>query len=253
MREKKEEEEEEKVPQLTERLETSGPPPPLRLPSGVTILGDLPEWPEITIGTDKKLTYPTEPATESCTKPTPPASICSVTTSFGISVSQGTTITTTTSISTVSCTTDNGCQATGSTNRATTTGPCSTITATNAWVTCTGSSAGACTTTKTSVTSGCDATATTLTCSGKTTTTAVARRADDETCGEPSDLYAVYPRDAYDTANNDAIAAKLTTYASDPSEIYISKSKVDGGLNYWLLYLTQNQGDELSKLDAVSV
>ncbi|KAI1373680.1 pectate lyase superfamily protein-domain-containing protein [Hypoxylon crocopeplum] len=86
-----------------------GPPPPpsIKWPPGITVTGNLPgPWPRITIGPSGSVTYPTNQP-ESCTTET--AEICSTLTSYGITVSDGTTVTTATATVSSTCTSIFGC------------------------------------------------------------------------------------------------------------------------------------------------
>ncbi|PNH59394.1 hypothetical protein VD0002_g8164 [Verticillium dahliae] len=83
-----------------------GPPPIGRInpPPGFTFKGNLPNWPKITVGPGGKVTAPPEPA--SCTPAE--ASLCATTTSFGTTVQNGVTRTTTTQVK-ETCATITGC------------------------------------------------------------------------------------------------------------------------------------------------
>ncbi|KAG7102489.1 Chitotriosidase-1 like protein [Verticillium longisporum] len=83
-----------------------GPPPIGRInpPPGFTFKGNLPNWPKITVGPGGKVTAPPKPA--SCTPAE--ASLCATTTSFGTTVQNGVTKTTTTQVK-ETCATITGC------------------------------------------------------------------------------------------------------------------------------------------------
>uniref|UniRef100_L2GC33 chitinase n=1 Tax=Colletotrichum fructicola (strain Nara gc5) TaxID=1213859 RepID=L2GC33_COLFN len=81
-----------------------GPPPPLRFPPNINIIGPLPPWPKITVHPGGSIEVPPKPA--SCTPAE--ASLCITTSSFATSVSAGTTMTTATQIKS-RCATITGC------------------------------------------------------------------------------------------------------------------------------------------------
>ncbi|KAF5510528.1 Chitotriosidase-1 [Colletotrichum siamense] len=81
-----------------------GPPPPLRFPPNINIIGPLPPWPKITVHPGGSIEVPPKPA--SCTPAE--ASLCITTSSFATSVSAGTTKTTATQVNS-RCATITGC------------------------------------------------------------------------------------------------------------------------------------------------
>ncbi|KAI8254607.1 Chitotriosidase-1 [Colletotrichum sp. SAR11_239] len=81
-----------------------GPPPPLRFPPNINIIGPLPPWPKITVHPGGSIEVPPKPA--SCTPAE--ASLCITTSSFATSVSAGTTKTTATQVKS-RCATITGC------------------------------------------------------------------------------------------------------------------------------------------------
>ncbi|KFY94278.1 hypothetical protein V500_03359 [Pseudogymnoascus sp. VKM F-4518 (FW-2643)] len=215
-----------------------GPPPGIKWPSGFKITGSLPPWPSITIGNDNIPTYSSEPT--SCKTET--ASICSTTTSFGVSVSNSETVTTATSTAST-CTTVAGCGEENETGSATITGACSTATVTDLWLSCSATATNDCQTASTYITSGCGATATTQRCTvaGATSTAgAISGRATGlPECNFPPSTYVVYPIDETNTEQTSRIRNELLKYAS-AADIYQSNTQTMG-VNFWLLPLTDTQ------------
>ncbi len=151
-----------------------GPPPTIRWPPGITLTGSLPgPWPPVTIGPGGSVTYPTNQPT-SCTTET--AELCSTSTSFGVTVTDGSTRTTTTSV-TSRCATITGCVVEDDDDDQTTTG------------------VDACTLPAAKRTIGAAATATATSISTASLTSGIERRAPR---GEEYDHAIIFPKDPYE-------------------------------------------------------
>ncbi|KAF4549335.1 Hypothetical protein D9617_22g066810 [Elsinoe fawcettii] len=237
-----------KWPPLPPGIYPPGPPPGIEFPSGFSIQGDLPPWPKITIGRDKKPTFSPQPT--SCQ--TKEASIVATTTSYDVSVSG--TITSTTASRVLSTTARiAGCNVDDQVATATGTTTCATSTITDVWLSCTSSSGApttvtSCTTTSTSTQTGCDITATTRQCI-KTSSGSIPLPTDNpgtperpNACGElQAYIYVVYPRDGTNNNQCNSIDSKLKEYDTD---LYRSKTE-KMGTNFWTLSLSEASADEI--------
>ncbi|KAH8891558.1 hypothetical protein GQ53DRAFT_823579 [Thozetella sp. PMI_491] len=192
-----------------------GPPPGIEFPPGWFIDGVLPPWPKITIGPDQVPIIPPPPEGDECVTKT--ASLCTKTTSFGVTVSSSTTKTTATSTGT-SCARIQGCDVTAKT-----------------------------VTTKTASTASCTATPT------DSGSRRMAARQDGGGGSCPvTFVYAVMPSNPTDSATNALIAANLLTFVNgDPTKIKTSNSK-SAGINYWQLRMTVDQATDFRNFQGVA-
>ncbi|KAM7214287.1 Peptidase S8/S53 domain containing protein [Rhypophila decipiens] len=215
-----------------------GPPPPFDPALSISVRGGpLPDWPEFTIGPDGNPTFPPKPTNgpegECETKS---AELCLTRTSFGMTISDGATMTTTTAVLST-CATVFGCNVQDASVTATSTGGCtSASTVTDIWVSCPATATTDCSTTRTSLVSGCSVTPTTVTC-GILTPTGVAR---DPSC-DPVSEYVVYSSEVGRLGEGaENVTSTLRDFTGDPAKIK-SESAGDLGIMFWIVNLTESQ------------
>ncbi|KAK4210470.1 hypothetical protein QBC37DRAFT_390473 [Rhypophila decipiens] len=219
-----------------------GPPPPFDPALSISVRGGpLPDWPEFTIGPDGDPTFPPKPINgpegECETKS---AELCLTRTSFGMTVSDGATMTTTTAVLST-CATVFGCNVQDVSVTATSTGGCtSASTVTDIWVSCPATATTDCSTTRTSLVSGCSVTPTTVTC-GILTPTGVAR---DPSC-DPVSEYVVYSSEVGRLGEGaENVTSILGKFTGDPAKVK-SESAGDLGIMFWIANLTETQAAAL--------
>ena len=125
-----------------------GPPPPFQSQTDPTltfgITGTPPPWPDFTVGPDSIPTSPPKPddGPDDGECKTASAEVCATLTSYGVSQSGGSTITTTTTSVMSTCAPLVGCEIQGSSTTSTETGGCTSVsTVTDIWLSCPASAA----------------------------------------------------------------------------------------------------------------
>ncbi|KAF6823680.1 hypothetical protein CMUS01_10593 [Colletotrichum musicola] len=232
-----------------------GPPPIgiIDLPGPIGFQGELPPWPEFTVGPDHVPTFPPGPKPTECETKT--ASICSTTTSFIVSTVNGSPTTVSSRVLPPTCAGLRGCLVADSTREASVTRTqCATKTVTNVVVTCSGTGTAACSTRTGLRETGCDVTATTTTVSCTPAPTGNNKRQEGDG-GSPAcpirRTYVIWPRDGTKTDETGAIYSEIRKIVQDEDGMRVSEAN-GLGVNFWRVSMDADQAKKVKAIRNVA-
>lgn len=186
--------------------------------------------------------------------------MCSTTTSFVVSTTNGVPQTISTQVGSSTCAEVKGCMVTDSDHEATTqrTEACQTATVTDMTISCSGTGTSACSTQTAAPKTGCSesVTASTTTISCKASPTNPSKRqagngGAGNSCAEVRE-WLVWPKEGRDKVQTDAISAKLKEMLGDEQRVRVSDTKT-AGVNFWSVILEAGQEKKIREIENVSI